>query len=97
MIDTGNVNGLTDVIRVTGGELDKPLVYVKLESETGGTMNGNKIDAKVDTNDYDDSVNEPSWADDGGFVPDEDYDDEVEEEVPCPGACCNPCDLGIGL
>jgi hypothetical protein len=56
-------------------------------------MNGHKIDAKVDTNDYDDSVNEHSWAD-GGFVPDEDYDDEVEEEVPRPGACCNPCDLG---
>ena len=97
MITEGTFSNITDVILVTGAGLDKPLVYVKLESENlGGTMNGHKIDAKVDTNDYDDSVNEHSWAD-GGFVPDEDYDDEVEEEVPCPGACCNPCDLGIGL
>jgi hypothetical protein len=77
-----NVNGLTDVILITGAGLDKPLVYVKLESENlGGTMNGHKIDAKVDTNDYDDSINEHSWADDGGFVPDdEDDEDELEED-----------------
>jgi hypothetical protein len=95
----GNVNGLTDVILITGAGLDKPLVYVKLEPENlGGTMNG-KIDAKVDTNDadLDDSFDEHFWEDDGGFVPDEDPDEQDDEDETTYEPACDdpdcPCHL----